>query len=321
MKQTAGENEGALSEWVLQIASRELREDKRTRDQSLEQFRGWLAKNEDIVNMRMDDSFLLRFLRAKKFSVPMAEQTLLKYLNIKRTFPAYATQLDILDEAVNDIIDSGYIFLAPKRDKNGRRVVIMNAQGLNKKKFNNSVQAKAHFLTYEYLMEDPQTQVVGITHVANCYGASTSHVTKWNPTEFLRLFTWSEQSLPLRHKEIHLLNIPSAFKWLYDFLKSRVNVKMRNRVSVYTSETELAKRIDPECLPMEWGGKMPTNEMIKLWKQELKQKRDVILQLDEIHLLSDRGIQRRSSNKPNNQTTFAGQIETIQGSFRKLEFD
>ncbi|XP_065360126.1 alpha-tocopherol transfer protein-like [Calliphora vicina] len=324
MKQTVDQNEAVLSEALLKVAKRELREDKCTREQSLEQFRNWLTKNEDIRNMRMDDHFLLRFLRAKKFSVPMAEQTLLKYLNVRRTFPEYCTQLDLNDEKIIDVLNSGYIFATPKRDKHGRRVVIINAKGFNAKKYTSMDQAKAHFLTYEYLMEDPQTQVMGLTHVGDFSGVTTAHITNWNPTEFARLFKWGEQSLPLRHKEIHLVNVPSTLKWLIDFVKNRVSSKIRNRLTVYTNDKDLTKAVDTDCLPLELGGKMPLNEMVELWKQELKEKRDVIAKLDEISLLSDRGIQRKSSynaEKSNGQPTFVSQIESIQGSFRKLEFD
>lgn len=324
MKEIVDQNEAVLSEALLKIAKRELREDKCTRDQSLEQFRNWLLKNEDIVNVRLDDSYLLRFLRAKKFSVPMAEQTLLKYLNVKRTFPEYSTNLDFFDEKVNDIVNSGYIFATPKRDKNGRRVVIINAKGFNAKQYSSMDQAKAHFLTYEYLMEDPQTQILGLTHVGDFSGVTTAHVTNWNPTEFARLFKWGEQSLPLRHKEIHLVNVPSTLKWLIDFVKNRVSSKIRNRLTIYTNDKDVTKAVDPECLPLELGGKMPISEMVELWKEELKEKRDILAKLDEIKLLSDRGIQRKSSynaEKSNGQPTFVSQIESIQGSFRKLEFD
>lgn len=319
------DNEIQLSEDLLKIAKNELREDKGTREQCLEQFRAWLLKNEDIINMRMDDTFLLRFLRAKKYSIPMAEQTLLKYLNVKRTFPQYTTELNLLDPTVRDVLDSGYIFATPQRDRHGRRVIIINAKAFNPKLWSSTDQARAHFITYEYLMEDPITQIVGVTHVGDFAGVTTSHVTNWNPTDFARLFKWAEQSYPLRHKEIHLINVPSTLKWLIDFVKNRVSNKIRQRLSVYTSDKELFKATDVDCLPQEMGGKMPLKEMVQLWKQELQKKQDILLQLDEMRLLSDRGIQRKSSynseKASNQQNTFVSQIESIQGSFRKLEFD
>ncbi|XP_037879594.1 retinaldehyde-binding protein 1 isoform X1 [Glossina fuscipes] len=314
-------NANEFPKHLLKAAKKELHEDQWTREQSLQQLRNWLSKNMDILNMRCDDGFLLRFLRAKKFNVPLAQQSILKYLNIKRTFPHLSTQLDLLDAKLNDIISSGYIFATPKRDKNGRRVVIVNAKGFNAKLYGSSEQAKVHFLTYEFLMEDPLTQMVGVTHIGNFSGVTTHHITNWKPGEFARVFKWGEQSLPMRHKEIHLINLPSGLKWLVEFAKTRVSLKIRKRLTVHSNAEELCKAIDPECLPQELGGRMSTEEMLKLWKCELLEKRETILKLDEITLLTDCGIQCKKSGKLKNVAHFLKHYECLEGSFRKLEID
>lgn len=116
-------NKLELSDEVKKIAKDELREDESSRKQSLKQMRDWLAKNKDVENIRTDDVFLLRFLRCKKFSVPMAQQQLLKYLNMKKAMPHLITNLDYLSPVVIDLIDNGYIFASPIRDSKGRRVI------------------------------------------------------------------------------------------------------------------------------------------------------------------------------------------------------
>lgn len=113
-----------VSDKTLKVAKKELREDEATREQSLEQMRDWLKKNVDVENVRTDDSFLLRFLRNKKFSVPMAQQQMLKYLNMRRVLPHLTYNLDFLSPGVRDLINNGYIMLSPIRDKNGRRTVL-----------------------------------------------------------------------------------------------------------------------------------------------------------------------------------------------------
>jgi hypothetical protein len=56
-----------------------------------------------------DDSFLLRFLRVKKFSLPMAQQVLLKYINLRQTFSHLLYNLDYLDPNINDLFSNGYV--------------------------------------------------------------------------------------------------------------------------------------------------------------------------------------------------------------------
>ena len=117
-----------VSDSVLKVAKKELREDKTTREQSLEQMREWLKKNFDVENVRTDDSFLLRFLRNKKFSVPMAQQMILKYLNMRKVMVHLTYSLDFLSPGVRGLIDNGYIMISPIRDKNGRRTVLYFAR-------------------------------------------------------------------------------------------------------------------------------------------------------------------------------------------------
>lgn len=126
-KNQTNDKELDLSDTALKMARKELREDRSARDQGLDQVRNWLKKNEDVENVRTDDCFLLRFLRAKKFSVPIAQQCMLKYLNLKRVFPQMTAQLDYLNPKLNEILTNGYLTVSPIRDQHGRRVIIIRA--------------------------------------------------------------------------------------------------------------------------------------------------------------------------------------------------
>lgn len=41
-----------------------------------------------------------------------------------------------------------------------------------------------------------------------------------------------QQSLPMRHKEFHCVNVPSALKYIVDFAVTKVTPKMADRVNV-----------------------------------------------------------------------------------------
>uniref|UniRef100_A0A1L8DZ54 Putative phosphatidylinositol transfer protein sec14 n=1 Tax=Nyssomyia neivai TaxID=330878 RepID=A0A1L8DZ54_9DIPT len=319
LTKTSAEEELGISEKVLKIARKELREDACAREQCLMQLRDWIKKNPDVKNLRMDDKFLLRFLRTKKFSIPMAEQTLLKYLNFRRTFAHMTNKLDFLSPAVNELISGGYIFASPIRDKNGRRVVIAFAKNFDPSRHCSADMARAHFITYETLLEDPENQILGFTHIGDMSGVSAAHITCWNVTEFARIMKWGEQSVPMRHKEIHVVNVHTTVKYVVDFSKSLVSKKINDRLSIHVNVENLIKKVDKECLPLEMGGSMPMAEMIDLWKAELAAKRETILTLDEMELLSDRGI--ISSRDKNNNSNSSTQMDSIAGSFRKLEVD
>ncbi|XP_050432908.1 retinaldehyde-binding protein 1 isoform X2 [Adelges cooleyi] len=302
------------------VAFNELREDEHARNHSLLAFRRWVAQNKDIQNINTEGRFLLRFLRTKKFSLPMAQQMLLKYLNLRQKFPMYFLNLDFLIPSVNALISSGYLFASPFRDNDGRRVIIGIAKNFDLRKYTNKDMSYIHLITYETLMNDEVNQVMGFTHFGDLASISPAYLTLYTPTEFATLIKWGEQSIPMRHKAIHLLNVPAPVKFAYDFFKTRVSDKINQRMKMYNSKEELHKKLDKRVLPKEYGGTMPMAEMIDLWKKELLSNRESLLNLDNMKLLSDKSIVTRKTRAEQIKGLAAG-INQLNGSFRKLEVD
>lgn len=158
-----------------------------------------------------DDSFLLRFLRAKKWSVALAEHTLVKYLNFRQSVPHYAFRLDCDEEKVAELIHSGYLFPSPIRDSMGRKVIIglasmfyksfrkfCNLYSIGKldiSRFSNIHMAKAHAITYETLLEDEENQVLGFVHFGDLKGQHLGHLSLFSPVEFAMCMRVGEVSI------------------------------------------------------------------------------------------------------------------------------
>ncbi|CAG9782149.1 unnamed protein product [Diatraea saccharalis] len=309
---------GKVGRSVQSIAAervKELRETPSTREQALRIMREWIQQNHDIRNVRQDESFLLRFLRHKKYSIPMAQQTLLKYLNLRKYYPdIFAYGLDCEDSKLQEMINIGYVVVSPTRDSKGRRVIVYDMSKFDPNKMTCWDICRVHCTIYESLLEDPIDQICGFTHVGSGGGVTGAHVTAWNPTDFARLMKWGEQSLPMRHQEFHLINIPVAVKYVIDFAKSKVSPKMANRVHIHSNQSQLFKIIDPACLPTVHGGNIPMQEMVTYTRQLLSEQRKNVCSLNKMEILSTRGIMS-SRGKPMKDEV------SVEGSFRKLEID
>lgn len=81
----------------------------------------------------------------------------------------------------------------------------------------------------------------------------------------------------------------------------------------HSSTKQLLKHLEPDCLPTTFGGVIPLQDMINFTRQLMSDQRKKVLGLDDMELLSTRGI--ISSRSKNND------INSVQGSFRKLEID
>ncbi|XP_030762846.1 alpha-tocopherol transfer protein-like [Sitophilus oryzae] len=308
-------NENSLGKRILvKIAEEDLRETESAKVECLKQLKIWIQQNTDIENCLMDDNFLLRFLRVKKFSIHMAQQTLLKYLNFRKRFKPFFYELGNNDAKINELLTNGYIYVSPVRDSKGRRVVIYDLSKFDPKKYTGTDMARAHVMTYEILLMSEENQILGVTHVADVRAINASFVTLFSVTDFATIIRWGEQSFPMRHKEIHFINMPQALKYVYDFAKNNMSQKIKERIMNHDSKLDLVQKINQRSLPAEFGGDISSKDMICWWKQEVDSKKKRLMAMDDMNLLSDRGIIRSKNSSKSNP-------ENIIGSFRKLEVD
>ncbi|KAG7211217.1 hypothetical protein KM043_010533 [Ampulex compressa] len=320
-----------LSEETQKIAKEELREDKNTRDQALEQIRNWIKMNPRIQNCRLDGQFLLRFMRCKKFNVPMAQEAIERYLLLRQVYYPAFNNLDITEPTMDELLSLGYLFAAPGRDAKGRRVIIARPGVFDPHKYTNADMCRIHAITYEALMEDEESQVRGFVHFADGAGVSFPHLTLFTPKEAVRIVKNGERTIPMRHKEVHAINAHPSLKFALDFGMSLISEKIKSRIKIYTSlEDAINRKMDVGLLPKEYGGTMPMKEMIALWRRELLEIKPTLLSHDKmkvcLELYSEKAREGAvSALKQGFGCSTLGSGEStmygISGSFRKLEVD
>ncbi|XP_034242677.1 clavesin-1 [Thrips palmi] len=302
-----------LSEELRRAARTELREDDGSRAHALQQMRDWIAKHPHIRKCRTDSLFLLRFLRTKKFSVPMAQEMLERYLAIRQLYPQWFRGLDVMDPKISDILDAGYLIPLPERDDFGRKVLFSCAGRFDPYKFSSADMARTHGLVVEAIMDDEQNQVCGYSYVNDEAGMTAGHVSLWSLADIRKMIRCLQDSTPMRHKATHFLNVPSMANRLFEFFTMLLNDKLRNRIMLHTSVADLHEHINPKILPKEYGGTIPMADMIADFKKELLAKREMIKALDDMEI----ELHAKARYVSDMQEDLAG----LSGSFRKLEVD
>ncbi|XP_068619992.1 alpha-tocopherol transfer protein-like [Battus philenor] len=318
-----------LSEETKAVAAEELRETENSRSQSLDALRQWMEQNPKFIAVRMDSNFLLRFLRTKKFSVPMAQEAIERYVLLRQSWGIAFNQLDHTLPTMTELINLGYIFVSPYKDKAGRRVIIYRPGVFDPYKYTNQDMCRVMAICYETLMEDEESQIRGLVHFADGGGVGFPHLTLFTPKEAVRIVKNGERTIPLRHKEIYGVNVHPTIKFALDFGMALISEKIRKRVKLYTSIADV--EIDKNLLPQEYGGVMPMKEMIELWKIELASKRDILLLNDKmavrLELYSEGAREgaisalRAGKNGCAANETVGDAMRGLTGNFRKLEVD
>lgn len=98
-----------LSKDLEDMAKDELRETEEVRQHAIEALREWVMKNPRIEMTRLDSNFLLRFLRFRKFSIPMAMEALERFMVLKNgTYgKGWFNLIDIGKPSTMKLIDDG----------------------------------------------------------------------------------------------------------------------------------------------------------------------------------------------------------------------
>ncbi|XP_014206720.1 clavesin-1-like [Copidosoma floridanum] len=301
----------SLSSQARAVAKLELREDERTREQSLERFREWIAKHPSIKRCRTDSVFLLRFLRTKKFSLPLAQDMLERYLSIRQLYPDWFRNLDIDDPEIEAILDAGYLVPLIKRDSHGRKVILSCAGRFDPYKYTSAQMVRVHSLVVEALMDDEESQVHGYTHLNDESGLTMGHLSSWSLTDIRNMLACIQNSTPMRHKSTHLLNVPAGCAKIIEIALTFLNEKLRSRVVLHKSLSDLQQTVDPKILPKEYGGDIPLAEMIAEFKKILRAKREEIKALDDMYI----------EIAPKDTCSASEGLGGLSGSFRKLEVD
>lgn len=98
-----------MSKELKELAKDELRETDEVRRNAIKALRDWTMSNPRIVKTRLDSVWLLKFLRFRKFSIPMAQEAIERFLVLKQG--SYGNiwfhDLNIKKPSIDKLLDDG----------------------------------------------------------------------------------------------------------------------------------------------------------------------------------------------------------------------
>jgi hypothetical protein len=312
----------SLSKDTQEIARTELNETVKVRKKALAEVRRWIKTQPHFKRARLDANFILRFLRMQKFEIKESCEILDKYMTMRCQYPTWFQNLDCQDPALADLVDQGYIFVLPERDQHGRRVIFSRAAAFDPSKYDTSDMMRAHVMTFETLLNDEENQVRGFTYVFDEKAVSWSHLSIWTPSEVSKAFSCCERALPMRHRDINFLNLPWTMSLIFQFAKSLLSEKIRNRFKTHSGLESLQRSVEPALLPAEYGGTVTVAECIVSWKEELEASRQSLLQLDQLRVDSSTPVGEQLAlvrKKSRHDSGSGSEVLGMMGSMRKHE--
>lgn len=313
--------EFSLSESYRKIAQKELHESEEIRTQALRQMREWIAKNPAILKCRTDGSFLLRFLRVRKFNHVAACENLGRYLVLRQKFAEWFQKLDVSEPWVDEMIDDWPI-LPLGYDDRGRLVIMIKMGNFNVERFNNVDQIRMMMMILESYYEEEKMQVAGCVYVFEDTGLTMSHVAQWSLTDIKNFVDAVNHTIPMRIKEVHAVNLPRYAVAVAELCLGFASAKLKARVHCHRSMESLTKMVAQSMLPKEYGGEAPIADFKKQLRERLTKNRDIILGLDQMEVDQSKYATLWKDEGPSGDGACGTRDAFgVVGSFRKLNVD
>ncbi|XP_021568932.1 alpha-tocopherol transfer protein-like isoform X2 [Carlito syrichta] len=209
----------SLTEDLVTKAREELQEKPEWRLRDVQALRDMVRKEYPNLSTSLDDAFLLRFLRARKFDYDRALQLLVNYHSCRRSWPEVFNNLK--PSALKDVLASGFLTVLPHTDPRGCHVLCIRPDRWIPSNYPITENIRAIYLTLEKLIQSEETQ----------------------------------DGFPIRIKAVHVVNEPRIFKGIFAIIKPFLKEKIANRFFLHGSDlSSLHTSLPRNILPKEYGG-------------------------------------------------------------------
>ncbi|XP_063815627.1 alpha-tocopherol transfer protein-like [Pseudophryne corroboree] len=279
-----------LSAELVLKAREELQEKPEWRLRDVQALRDMIWKEYPNLKTRVDDSFLLRFLRARKFDYDRALQLLVNYYSCRKGWPEVFT--DLRPSAVKPVLDCGFLTVLPHADSEGRRIVCIRPGLWNPRNYPITDNVRAMYLLLEKMIESEETQVNGIVILADYEGVGLSQASHFGPFMARKTIGILQDGFPIRIKAVNVINEPRIFKGIFAILRPFLKEKIVKRFFLHGSDlNSLHHNVPKAILPEEYGGtagKLDTSA----WNQILlASENDFAQNFDQAVLTRDGSLQ------------------------------
>ncbi|GFY80176.1 alpha-tocopherol transfer protein-like [Trichonephila inaurata madagascariensis] len=220
----------------IQKAKEELGETDEIRVQALEQFRKRILEDKKLkMCVPTDDTYLLQFLRARKYDVDKAIGLVHNYFNLIISHPEIFDQLD--KEKMFKFSSSGFVNVLPFRDNDGCLVLTIRMGTWDPEE----IKVQLLFCTMAAVIYSfelyPANQICGVRIIFDSEGYSFKQMRCFVPRYIPLIAKALRNCIPARFKSIHVVNEAIVFHSL-----------------PWNNMEEIHKYISKEVLPQEYGG-------------------------------------------------------------------
>ncbi|KAL6262976.1 hypothetical protein P5V15_005765 [Pogonomyrmex californicus] len=272
--------EQALTSEDERYAAVHLNETNETKESAVVEIRRWIEES-DNLRMRIDDFFILRFLRTCKFNIEKTKMRMQNYYKQRSDLPEWFMNKDPFQSELQELLNLGLFLPLRKRDNQGRVVIIIRGTRHDPRIHKISDICKIGVLATEMATKNYNAiSVYGIALFIDVANPTMRHAVQMRPHVIMNLVHCWQSSYPIRVSVLNIINAPEYVNVVVKIFRSFMNEKMKSRLNVYTQKTmqDCFKDIPVNILPVEYGGTDGTlQELTEYWKNLIEENRDWLI--------------------------------------------
>lgn len=265
----------SLDDDAKRYALENLNETEEKRYLALREIRRWLEEEKQDLHARLEDEYILPFLRGCKFNLEKTKAKLGNYYTMRRDRPEWFNNRNPLLPEIQELVKMGVFVPLKKRFENRLVIIVRTACHDPKKHSQDDVFKTGKMILDVAALEDETVQIYGVTAIFDLTGVGVSHSRSLTPHMVKKtVFAW--QNYHCRPKQLEFINAPVFVNVMLNIFKSFMTEKLKKRVGVHYGGSEsLHQVVDRKILPPEYGGEGENmGNLVEYWSQKLVSRRE-----------------------------------------------
>ncbi|XP_052742641.1 alpha-tocopherol transfer protein-like [Bicyclus anynana] len=225
-------------------------EDPSTRASAIEKLRNMIHERGECHPPRMDDAFLLRFLRVRRSIPARAHRLIVRYCNFREQNKHLWIDVSWYGLRKLGNVFEGVLFDRPDVG----RLIICRIGQWDPDFIPAEDLVRGCLIFLEIGIMQPKLQVLGGTAMLDCEDITLKHMRQLTPSVVMQIINVT--GFPIHQRGMHIINCSRLFeKLFYVFKRFAPNDGLWEKVHFHGYDlNSLHRYIDPECLPTRYGG-------------------------------------------------------------------
>ncbi|XP_060804611.1 clavesin-2-like [Amyelois transitella] len=236
-----------------ETARRNCNEDPDTREKIIQELRSMIIERGQCHPQRMDDAYLLIFLRCRRFIVRLAHKLIVRYENLIRR-EAHYFHCNVM--SWHKLVDNQHVYSGtlPENPYSGR-TLIMRFGRWDPSTVTVDNILRAAFALAQIMLYQPRFQAIGLSVILDLEGMDWSHLKQFTPNVAYQFVCLMGVDLPILLHGLHIINYNWAISTFCFISKPFIPSAGYKYVHFHGRDmSSLHKHIDPASLPPEYGG-------------------------------------------------------------------